>query len=147
MVRKGVWTLRLGKQKIIVLFAWGLVFVVSLLALLNGWSFVLAAYPFRWWLLFTFFVATATALALGLKNIFLTLPGFLFPLFAVVMAFAIGKFGDMRPLLLSVLFFLFFTTCGPLLIRSFKDEKMRDKVYQGALLIMVFFGVIFLLSA
>jgi len=83
----------------------------------------------------------ATSLALGVKNfliaLLLALPGGLFLFYALaVMGFS-AKFIDERPIYASMLFFLIFATGVPLLIRSYKDEERKQKIYQGALLLML----------
>jgi len=101
---------------------------------------------FYWWLC-TFFATTAVALALGLKNILLAVPILLFlPIAFFVAAFS-AQYSDARPMYLSLLFFLFFATCVPLLIRAYKNEKKRHKIYQAALLLMVLLASTFMLFA
>jgi len=148
--------MRLGIQKIIVLFAWGLTFLFFPWHWFGRGSFATDLIPYfgtgirrhivYWWLC-TFLASTATALALGLKNVFLALPGLLFPPFAIVMAGLSVKYSDARPMYVSLLFFLFMATCVPLLIRSCRDEKKRHKMYQGALLLMVLLVATFLFFA
>lgn len=145
---------RLEMQKTMVIFAWGITFIIFfswhwfggnnfIMGLIPYLEFTIRAQTVFWWL-FTFLASTATALALGLKSIFLALPGFLFPPLVILILVVSGKFIDARPLYASLLFFLFFSTCGPLLIRSYKDEKKRHKIYQGALLVMLLLAVTFL---
>lgn len=92
----------------------------------------------------------ATSLALGLKNflpaLLLALPGGLFMFYALVTMVFHAKFIDERPIEASMLFFLFFAACGPLLIRSFKDERIRRKIYLGALLLMMLLAAFLLFS-
>jgi hypothetical protein len=91
-------------------------------------------------------VSIATALALGLKNLLLALPGCLFPFFVVVNILVAGKFADIRPYILSLLFFLFFSTCGALLIRAYRDGIKSLKIYRGSLLgVLLFMGTSLLL--
>ena len=83
----------------------------------------------------------ATALALGMKEIWLAvglaLPGGLFMWLALAAVAFSGKFFDARPIFASMWFFPFCAICGPLLIRLIKDEREQHKIYQGALLLMV----------
>lgn len=83
----------------------------------------------------------ATALALGLKKIWLAfllaLPGGLFMFLALAALVFHGKFVDVRPIEASMLGFLFVAIGGPFLIRSLKDDRIRSKIYLGALLLMV----------
>ncbi|MBS3982865.1 MAG: hypothetical protein KGZ41_03615 [Dethiobacter sp.] len=90
--------------------------------------------------------AIATSLALGVKNLLtallLALPSGLFLFYALaVMGFS-AKFIDERPFYASMLFFLIFATGVPLLIRSYKDEKRKQKIYQGALLLMLLMSLL-----
>ncbi|GFP20371.1 hypothetical protein HKBW3S03_01873 [Candidatus Hakubella thermalkaliphila] len=112
--------MKLGTQKVIVLAAWALTSLFSPLLWLGVPSFSRELMSFfdlnavidsaYWWWLSTLLVATATALALGLKNAFLALPGLLWPPFLVLSIVFAGKFSDFRPMYLDLLFFLFFAT-------------------------------------
>ena len=140
----------LRTQKTIVLFAWGLTLLFFPWHWFGGSSIATVLVPdfensvrgqlFYWWLC-TFLATTTAALALGLKNIFLALPIAFF-----VAAFS-AQYSDARPMYLSLLFFLFFATCVPLLIRSYKNEKKRQRIYQGALLLMVLSASTFMFFA
>ncbi|MBS4009107.1 MAG: hypothetical protein KGZ45_11895 [Clostridium sp.] len=146
----------LGTQKTIVLFAWGLTLLFFPWHWFGGSSIATVLVPdfensvrgqFLYWWLCTFLATTAAALALGLKNIFLALPILLFlPIAFFVAAFS-AQYSDARPMYLSLLFFLFFATCVPLLIRAYKNEKERQKIYQGALLLMVLSASTFMFFA
>jgi len=146
----------LRTQKTIVLFAWGLTLLFLPWHWFGGSSIATVLVPdfensvigqfFYWWLC-TFFATTAVALALGLKNILLAVPILLFlPIAFFVAAFS-AQYSDARPMYLSLLFFLFFATCVPLLIRAYKNEKKRHKIYQAALLLMVLLASTFMLFA
>lgn len=130
----------LKKPEIMVLLAWGITFAVLLLShwRVGGvWSEPGATYLAG---LVVTLAAVATALALGLRNLFLglllALPGGLLMWLALALV-AFSKFIDGRPIYASMLFFLFCAICGPLLIRSFRDEEIRRKIYVRALLFMV----------
>jgi len=88
----------------------------------------------------------ATSLALGVKNYLIALllasPGGLFLFFALAVMVFSGKFIDERPIEASMLFFLMSAIGAPLLIRSCKEERKRLKIYQGALLFMLFLAAI-----
>lgn len=104
------------------LLSWGIIALVLLLQ----WLWIMGGYaPKRveWFWSIPLSVSIASALALGLKNLLLALPGYLFS-FLFVMGYVVfaGKFVDMRPPILGLLFFLFFSTCGALLIRAYRDE-------------------------
>jgi len=146
----------LGTQKMIVIFAWGLTLLFFPWHWFGRSSIVTVLIPdfensvrgqfFYWWLC-TFLASTAAALAFGLKNIFLALPSLLFlPIAFFVAAFS-AQYSDARPMYLSLLFFLFFVTCVPLLIRAYKNEMKRQKIYQGALLLMVLSASTFMFFA
>ncbi|MBT9167140.1 MAG: hypothetical protein DDT19_00464 [Syntrophomonadaceae bacterium] len=149
--------MKLGTQKVIVLAAWGLTSLFLPLHWLGLPSFAKELMTFFelnagidnvfWWWLSTFFAATALALALGLKNAFLALPGLLWPPFSFLSVAFACKFSDSGPMYLSLLFFLFFATYVPLLIRSYKDERRQQKIYQGALLLMILSAATFLFLA
>jgi peptidoglycan/LPS O-acetylase OafA/YrhL len=89
----------------------------------------------------------ATSLALGVKNFLIALPSGLFLFYALaVMGFS-AKFIDERPIYASMLFFLIFATGVPLLIRSCKDEERKQKIYQGALLLMLLMSLLAVFAA
>lgn len=133
------------KKRDMVLLSWGIIALVLLLQ----WLWVTGGYsPKRveWLWLIPLSVSIATALALGLKNLLLTLPGCLFPFFVMGYVVFAGKFVDMRPPILGLLFFLFFSTCGALLIRAYRDEIKSLKIYQWSLLgVLLFMGTSLLL--
>ena len=132
----------LSKPETMVLLAWSItitVFVLAVYVLGAVGREIIRVYIVS---LVVISASIATALALGLKNfslaLLLALPGGFFMFFALMaVTFSIHKFVDVRPVGASMLFFLFMATCGPLLIRSFKDEETRRKIYRGALLLMV----------
>ena len=138
------------KKKDLVLLSWGII----ILGLMFLWLSIAGGYaPKRvewFWPItlssITISVSIATALALGLKNLLLALPGCLFPFFVMGYIILAGKFVDMRPVILGLLFFLFFLTCGALLIRACRDEIKSLKIYQGSLLgVLLFMGTSLLL--
>jgi len=138
------------KKKDLVLLSWGII----ILGLMFLWLLIASGYaPKRvewFWSItlssITISVSIATALALGLKNFLLALPGCLFPFFVMGYIILAVKFVDMRPVILGLLFFLFFSTCGALLIRACRDEIKSLKIYQGSLLgVLLFMGTSLLL--
>jgi len=138
------------KKRDLVLQSWGII----ALGLLFLWLSIAGGYaPKRsewFWPLtlssITLSVSIATALALGLKNLILALPGCLFPFFVMSYIILAGKFADKRPIMLGLLFFLFFSTCGALLIQAYRDETKSLKIYQGSLLgVLLFMGASLLL--
>ena len=141
----------LRKPETMVLLAWSITITVYVLGE-GGWQsnwigasgkIITIPYAMRAYFvsLVVILASIATALALGLKNflpaLLLALPGGLFMFFALAVMVFFAKFIDERPIEASMLFFLFMATCGPVLIRSFKDERIRRKIYLGALLLMV----------
>lgn len=145
-----------GKPEIMmVLLAWGITFTMFLLGrwLVGGnWvgasgkilipyfniSIAVQAYFVS---IVVVLAAIATSLALGVKNfliaLLLALPGGLFLFYALAVMVFSAKFIDERPIYASMMFFLIFATGAPLLIRSHKDEERKQKIYQGALLLML----------
>jgi hypothetical protein len=93
----------------------------------------------------------ATSLALGVKNLLTALllasPGGLFLFLALAVMVFSAKFIDERPITASMLFFLISAIGAPLLFRLCKEEKKRQKIYQGALLLMIFLATISLFFA
>jgi len=139
------------KPEIIVLLAWGITFAVGILGeFVWNWvvtkEAILTLFPYAttpyFVSLMIVLASISTALALGLKNlllaILLALPCGVF-MFAVllVLPYNYGVLLDAKPVEMSLLFFLFSVIGGPLLIPRCKDDNLRNKIYQGALLLIV----------
>jgi len=121
-----------------VLLAWGITFAVAFSEIIPI-PHTMQPYFVS---LMVVLASITTALALGLKNILLAvllaLPGGLFIFYTLILlGGSFLKFLDVRLVEASMLFFLFSAVAGPLLIPRCKDENLRSKIYQGALLLMV----------
>ena len=142
----------LRKPETMVLLAWSMTIIVSVLCVLGagGWHGERITIPYAVQAYFVSLmvilasIASALALglnALGLKNfliaLLLALPGGLFMYLALGEMFVYAIFVNETPVQASMLFFFFMVTGGPSWIRSFKDEETRRKIYRGALLLMV----------
>jgi hypothetical protein len=139
------------REYILVLLSWGIIFLgVLFLRYTPGLQYT--TWPLgEEWFWMTLAVSIATTLALGLKSfflgLFLALPGFFFLISVSAQTVFGAKYYDVSTSYLSFLFFLVFSSCGTLLIRAYKDEKKRLRIYQGAFLAVFLLMSAFLLSS